>query len=1208
MPTAAPPPKPARRGGAAPSLVDARIKKTRTAVKTADIATGAGLLLAWSLVVLLVAAMADHWLVAGGLDRGGRAAIFAVAAIGAGVIIWKRLTPAIAGRVNPLYAAREIERESPQLKNALLNLLQLRDGAAPAAVRRTLERQAAERLATAGDAPIDHTPLVRVAQLLMVLVGLIGLYVVLSPKDFFASAGRVLAPWSEIAAPSRVRITDVEPGDTTLSQGEKLQITATVSGLAPDEIAEVVYTTADAGVVDRRVPMRSGSGRVLHEVTLPPGGSADAALGLQGDLAYRLEAGDARTPWRQVRVLAAPTIAPVSIAYDYPDYTGLTDRVTSGGGDIRAIEGTRVTLEAEANLPIADARIDLGADGRPDVVLRPEGSTATGRWTLRHSDGAGPIDSKNYVLRFTSADDQANVDPPRYRVEVIADLPPEVAITAPEEEITDVPLDGSLRVAGEARDPDFELQSVRLVGTVGGRKALNRELPEGRGRGLRRLTSELSPRELGLSPGDVLEYRLVAADNRSPEAGVGQSESRRLRVVGGDRQQRDQRGGQGQAGEGQADQGQPQQGQPQQGQPQPGAGGKQGEQQDQQAGQQGDQQQQAGEPQEGQQGQEAQQGQDAKPSEPGDQQQDAPPQNGLRGPGEADPNAAPQDNAAGAQGEGQGDSQQQADQPANGSRQGQPQQRPDAGTNQDPQPTGEPGKPQGDGQPGADPAAPSEPDPVAPDGSDDGAAFERIREFLENQPTEGRQGEQSPPPQGQRQPPQANDQPPQANDQRPQPSDQAPQAKQQPQGDTNGQTAPQDPAQPPREQPGAQEQRPDQQANPDATGRPASPDAQQQPRDSQAQDSPAPPDQGQGPGENDRSGQQSDSQSSESGGDTPPGEASDSRPTPRQGTGGSGQNEAADRGAGQSGDQGAGDTTGRPGEQQQSDTPSGESGGPQGETGRESQQGRGEERPGQGPSGDGSSAGEESTESQRDRTGGGGEAGQSGDTSAAPPAGDDRSKSSQQRAGDQQRDPQPAGDPEAADPSSPSGGAAGDSPGDEATDANQESDPTGDPPRPKPRAGQQGREGDQQPSGGAGQGLQGAGQGSEVGGDKANLEYAREQTELVLERLEDQLQREQVDRELLDELGWSQDDLERFVDRWQSRRQRAQQRGPEGRAELDRALRGLGLSPGGPSVARDKRLDDLRDLSERTRTAPPPGLQDAMRRFQQSVNRIDEGE
>ena len=52
---------------------------------------------------------------------------------------------------------------------------------------------------------------------------------------------------------------------------------------------------------------------------------------------------------------------------------------------------------------------------------------------------------------------------------------------------------------------------------------------------------------------------------------------------------------------------------------------------------------------------------------------------------------------------------------------------------------------------------------------------------------------------------------------------------------------------------------------------------------------------------------------------------------------------------------------------------------------------------------------------------------------------------------------------------------------------------------------------------------------------------------------------------MLKELGWSEAELKRFVDRWQQRKAAAEQKNEAGDAakrELDDALRSLGLRPG----------------------------------------------
>ena len=54
--------------------------------------------------------------------------------------------------------------------------------------------------------------------------------------------------------------------------------------------------------------------------------------------------------------------------------------------------------------------------------------------------------------------------------------------------------------------------------------------------------------------------------------------------------------------------------------------------------------------------------------------------------------------------------------------------------------------------------------------------------------------------------------------------------------------------------------------------------------------------------------------------------------------------------------------------------------------------------------------------------------------------------------------------------------------------------------------------------------------------DEANLDFARKQTDLVLERIDQQLAKKQVDAELLKSLGWSEAELQKFVSRWKDLR------------------------------------------------------------------------
>ena len=92
-----------------------------------------------------------------------------------------------------------------------------------------------------------------------------------------------------------------------------------------------------------------------------------------------------------------------------------------------------------------------------------------------------------------------------------------------------------------------------------------------------------------------------------------------------------------------------------------------------------------------------------------------------------------------------------------------------------------------------------------------------------------------------------------------------------------------------------------------------------------------------------------------------------------------------------------------------------------------------------------------------------------------------------------------------------------------------------------------------------------------------------------------------MDEELLEKLGWTADELRRFVDRWKNLKSQAEAAGPqaeEARQELDDALRSLGLGPNRrPGFQAQSTKDKLRDLQEAYRGRTPLEYQELMRKY-----------
>ena len=530
------------------------------ALTTFLLAVGVGAML-W----LAVGIVAEHWLVRGGLPAWARWSWLAVglALLAAAAVRW--VLPLVRYRVNLVYAARVLEQEHPDLHNDVVNAVLARahaDETTPLVVK-SLRRRAAKQLSgMSGDGAIDRTPALRLAYALAALVVAAGVYELAAPKSLVVSAARLVAPWLGVAAPSRVRIAApalawrmpgaAEVGDAdnraiplvngtgTLIRGRQVVVASDVLGLAGEEKPTLVVTpigeegtaegTAAAGW---RVPMTMAAGGRFAAV-LP-----DIDRGLEQSVDLVIVAGDAKTDRIRVAVVDAPALLVREVRYDYPDYTGQPDETLPWQGDLRAIEGTQVTVVAESNHPLETASIDLGSDGKRDVSMTVDPkdlARARGTFSLRLSADRSAPEHASYRLMFQpkaaslSRREPATIDKMEYRIEVIPDLAPEISIEEPAEKVVRVPPDAPVTIRVQAVDPDFGLASVSVETRLQpGSEKPGQELLVGRRKTFRGAAT-LIPSQLGVAAGGTLEYRAVAKDTRPDAPNIAVSNWQALKI------------------------------------------------------------------------------------------------------------------------------------------------------------------------------------------------------------------------------------------------------------------------------------------------------------------------------------------------------------------------------------------------------------------------------------------------------------------------------------------------------------------------------------------------------------------------------------------------------------------------------------------------------------------------------------------------------
>jgi hypothetical protein len=509
--TASPPP-----ASKADRFIEEQLGKTRLQVRIVDLVSSLMALAAAVLTYLIVLAVVDHWLFA--FTWWGRWLAFLLLVGGTGYYFAVHVVPLMLRPINPVYAARAIEEAEPSLKNSLINFILFRQDrqAVHEVVYSALEQRAATDLNhVAVDQAVDRSKVIYVGYVLAGVLVIGAAYKVLSPKDPFQSASRMAAPWADIQRPSRVQISDVQPGDANVFQGESVSVSAIVQGSA--DAVTLFYSTADGELDEQPVELKLDGTGLRYECTLPPDED-----GLQQEVLYRIEAGDTRTATYRLQVSPAPNIIVERLVYDFPDYTKRSDRTITGQGDVKALESTRVTIRAKANQPIRSAYIELdpkaGATNGESQRLPMEfsGQEAWRTIVLRLEADRRTSTHASYQVRFVTETGRENQQPILHQIEVTPDLAPEIEVLSPTRKVVEVPQNSVQLIEVRAIDPDFGLTRIQLRAVAGGTELLDERLFEDQAGAVGQTvkTYGFRPARFELEPGDRVVYRASAEDNR----------------------------------------------------------------------------------------------------------------------------------------------------------------------------------------------------------------------------------------------------------------------------------------------------------------------------------------------------------------------------------------------------------------------------------------------------------------------------------------------------------------------------------------------------------------------------------------------------------------------------------------------------------------------------------------------------------------------
>jgi hypothetical protein len=509
-------------------FVEGRLSRAIQRVRALDLATAGLGFLAITLAYGLGMALVDRWLE---LSPLARQFAFAGYLAACSAFLYLKLVIPLRRTINPYFAARQIESQIPQAKNSVVNWVDLRGEPLHAAFRHAIGRRAASDLSTVNlEQAIQSRPLYWLGWTTLVLLTLVLVLYVISPRQLQSLLKRAFAPFTEAPIATRTQITIRKPeeGNLVVPIGNAVSFSVWVDGRIPDstkpEALKLLYRYGQSDPYEMR-NLEAGESRRIWDTTL-------LASEVHNGFWYKFTGGDAETQEYRVSTRSAPLVASVDAVYHYRPYLKWKDH-RSHDPNLQGLAGTKVSLTVHTNRRVQDGQMRFSDKTALAGALVPEDPEALRFQLILEKDA-------NYQISFLSVTGERNGETRPYRIRVEHDAPPQVELTQPGRDIA-LPANGVLRLAGSASD-DFGLAGLVLRLRAADEAVLLQPKPYRDGKQL--LAGDGTPpltldyqdfvelqklkRENGgpvtLQPGKRLEYWLEATDTCDyPEPHTSQS-------------------------------------------------------------------------------------------------------------------------------------------------------------------------------------------------------------------------------------------------------------------------------------------------------------------------------------------------------------------------------------------------------------------------------------------------------------------------------------------------------------------------------------------------------------------------------------------------------------------------------------------------------------------------------------------------------------
>ncbi|MDR2761143.1 MAG: hypothetical protein LBB88_00920 [Planctomycetaceae bacterium] len=570
--------------------IDSRLDAACTVLFKTDFWFSILLLLIFLFTGFFLAVIADHWLFPDGMNVTLRFIIFLAIISFAVFFTYRRIVPLFLYPINPVYAAQILENNSSSAQNAIINWITLKREriergkvASDKLGEKMLEgltRSAAENInAVKTDTIINKTGINICIAALVIIVTILIFYLCFSPKNPIQSFARIVFPFMSIEPPQAVQFLDVQPQNTTALQGEHLTVSAKVIGKSKSPVY-VFFSTDDGRAVKQAAPMNKISNdnagnfwnknqSAKFETTFPPN-----KQGFVCGIDYWIQQDNSKSEKYRVEVRPVATIEIESLKYKYPEYTGLDDSIIKDNSDIRAVEGSEVTVSAKSTMPLAQAEItydkkNTKTNNPPKIKMQIDSNNptiTTANILLKDFSTNNSADNSTnnltaesdstelsdeivnyFTINATDKDGYKSRRSGTFRQEIIRDKTPLIQWSDDAENLKevaqiDLPLNAEIELPVQAEDPDFALRYLRIKYKVTSTNKTNKQIKSTellqspiagatKHKGQIKKAAKFRPSQYQLNVGDTVDVWGETIDTKLPTPNAAETRHITIRII-----------------------------------------------------------------------------------------------------------------------------------------------------------------------------------------------------------------------------------------------------------------------------------------------------------------------------------------------------------------------------------------------------------------------------------------------------------------------------------------------------------------------------------------------------------------------------------------------------------------------------------------------------------------------------------------------------